>query len=414
MSHNSRRITQQFHNNNHTKIDLLAFTNTTNMNYINEAIGLKDSKKLQNLNPGVYCTLIGDIYYIFLLMDTISGDDYLLLNRTNSYVCINGKRNRVLLYKYMKRGTDINEPIDGTASNSLLESTLQSPLYDRDIVNYKNSIIAIDPNLSMKDITGTILQFTLQGSFTDNSTFDYYRLNTTVNTIFDGIILDGYTMIGSYVRSPYYPTTLNSISSFNIRTMNGDRSYDLKINLKNNIKRLPSGVSDSFIMDSYTKRAFIIFRVGRLVLTGNENWQIKYKTDNYTVFFLKYDTVSIGEDDTSIFCNYFDTITNTDMIYDKEIPHGISNSNDNNNRGIYIRMPNDLLENKKDMLESFRQFLKNAFKSSPVIIEYLLNKERYKSVLLDEYCIKQFYPYTLLNIDYITKIICLSRVLKIR
>ena len=75
-------------------------------------------------------------------------------------------------------------------------------------------------------------------------------------------------------------------------------------------------------------------------------------------------------------------------------------------------MPKDLISDKNDPIESFKDYIREAFKTNPIIVEYLLKNEKYKSVLLDEYCIKQFYPYTDLSISYPTKVICLSRVQK--
>ena len=415
MSYNSRRITQQFHRNNYTKINLLAFTNTSNMNFITEYININESKRIISLKPGVYCVFIGDIYYIFTLCDTVFGNDYIVLNKYNSYSVINGKKKPIRLFKYMRYSEDNDNPgIASEISNSILEFSVEGALNDsNNKINDFNNHLGSDNTITSENTPSSVLEFPLEGVLSDSVSSDSYRLRNTVNTIFDSIVLDGNTTLDDNNRSPYKPTKITSISNFVITTKSSNsREYSLTINIKNNIKKLPSGICDTFVIDSYYKRAFIIYRIGRLILTGNEEWALYNKKDKFYTFFLKYDTFNTGEDDTSLLCNYFPTISNTDIKYDTDKTYAISNSNDESNRGIYVRMPKDLISDKNDPIESFKDYIREAFKTNPIIVEYLLKNEKYKSVLLDEYCIKQFYPYTDLSISYPTKVICLSRVQK--
>lgn len=394
MSYNSRRIMQEFHNHNNTTIKFAASSNIVLSQYITESSNENGEIIIKNKEPGCYNIYLDNNLYLLIIDEKISNDDYICVKeygkinnttllatqRHSAYKSINGKISRINLYK----------------------------LYKND------SVIETDEN---------------------NNEIKWFKINNTVNSYVDGIVIGGYSSLTMYYKfpihasyifqdskeivypvhakyisqnndylpivsakyiynkiSPYSPLELNSINHIDIVSRCGDKINKFPILFKNNIKSLPSGTRDIFIMDSINQKAFIIFNIGRVIFSGAENWKLVYSNAKYATYFLKQEYVHVGEDDTSIICNYFPSVTNSKMLNDNTFYYGISNSNDNNNRGFYVRMPIDLLEDAD--VASFKKFLRNKFTTQPVVVEYLLHECRYKSVLLDEYHIKQFYPYT--------------------
>ena len=45
-------------------------------------------------------------------------------------------------------------------------------------------------------------------------------------------------------------------------------------------------------------------------------------------------------------------------------------------------------------IDNFKKFIRTALKTNPIVVEYKLANIKYKPVLLDEYCIAQYYPET--------------------
>ena len=81
--------------------------------------------------------------------------------------------------------------------------------------------------------------------------------------------------------------------------MQNNKIHKLPILFKNNIKSLPSGVRDVFVLDSINQKAFIIFNIGRVIFSGAEDWKLIYHNNNYATYFLKQEYVHVVEDDNS-------------------------------------------------------------------------------------------------------------------
>lgn len=374
MNKYEKQILTQFNHNNHIRVKRIVNMLSEDYKVLTETPNEDGELIATNKSPGLYRININGISYIINISDTITSSDELhIKDQYNIYYTIDGIKKYIIPYEYI--GPDSRY--------------------------------------------GNIMEFKLESGLKSIATGDYI-INNTVDDILDGLSVVGNSIMtfnsdNEYdIQSPYNPAELNSISSFTVTTKNvniPEKNYSLKINLKNNIKRLPSGISDIFIMDSVRKEAYIIYRIGKLILTGNEAWEIINSTDKYCIFFMQYDHVSTGMDDTSINCNYFPSITDTKMNTDDKITYAISNSNNENKRGIYIRIPVDIIESQD--IDGFKNYLKNVFKTTPIVVEYLLYNNVYKSVLLDEYCIKQFYDNTTVSLDINTQFACFAKVLDI-
>ena len=94
-------------------------------------------------------------------------------------------------------------------------------------------------------------------------------------------------------------------------------------------------------------------------------------------------------DELDIICNYFPTITYSEMMSDGGLLYAISNSNDSNNNGIYIRVPNSIADNDDDV---FNDWIKEMNSSGTFIIaEYHLKKYIWEEISLDKYDFKTYY-----------------------
>ena len=221
-----------------------------------------------------------------------------------------------------------------------------------------------------------------------------YQIKNTVETFLDGIIVEGETIYSN--KSIDSPSELQSLNTITISTSNDKDSDELKILLKNSIKRLPCGICDTFFMDSVYCNAFTIHNIGRTILSGSEPWEIieKYCDSDYNVFFCNYDNIAIGNNKNYInCCSLESTVFNELTNYNGSC---ICIGNSNSTKGVYVKIQKQYAE---DLLE-FKGFLrKQIIDYKPFIVEYLLDKPIYKSVLLDEYHVKTFFKNTSIKIN---------------
>ena len=85
------------------------------------------------------------------------------------------------------------------------------------------------------------------------------------------------------------------------------------------------------------------------------------------------------------------------MIKTANSYNGIATSYGSYGNGFLLKISTDIVPAD---LEELKRFLTHRLLSdNPVIVEYPLASFRYKSVLLDEYHIKTFYPSTIFSID---------------
>lgn len=236
---------------------------------------------------------------------------------------------------------------------------------------------------------------------------DEIILKYTVNDYIDQLIFSGISELklqqGTSIQSIEYPADIISCDYIEVTTKNesGTKADKLILDLKNNIKKLPNGVVDMFIMDATRCNAYCLFNIGRLILTGNEDWKIidELSTDNYTVFFYNFDLAKIQErdDDYSVVCSHFVTkpfskFTNKQL----DTNSAYITLGDSNYNGFLVSIPKSILE--KDVIK-FKNFLSTKFRIKPIIIEYELKNVKTKSVLLDEYHVKTYFPKTIVSFN---------------
>lgn len=354
----NRQLMEEFHKLNHTHTLNTVFTNIefSTIPEENKTIDESESIIIRNLSYGIYKINIGDNNYSFILNDSIYGDDQYIkiINPLNAFIITPSTRKFIRLY-------------------------LQNNLYD--------------------EITNS------------------YILSNTVNAHVNKISVNGYTDFilptGVTEQSPTNIATIKPISEVNIVSYNSDKSAkdNMIIHLKNPIKSTPNGVFDLFTLDCDNYIAEILFKVGRLTITGNEDWEYMkaLSNDTYSIFFLSFDLIKVSIANDNIVCNYFPATSYNGMINNIKTPYCVSSYEDDSSKGIYVLMPNTVVD--KDVLK-FKSYLRNLYKSNPVIIDYELSDYDYKTIILDDYRINTFYPKTILEINYPTKIACYAKTIK--
>lgn len=352
-----KQIPHLFHNQNHTRLKKAGALYTGDYNMLGETFsdGATPPFVYKNLSPGLYLFNDAKRYFMFDLPYALSGDDELVvINRANVYTTVNNKKRRLITYRM---------------SSSVAAGSLNIMLQNKFIGIVDSNVITI---------------------------------NDTIDGNLDMLTICGKTILSDTNPSPYNPIEITSISSFDVTSTGVSDTSTVTINLNNNIKSLPSGISDLFIMDAANKVSYIIYRIGRIILTGNEVWEKEEENSNYCTYFYKFNDASVGTDSTNISCNYFPSMTYSNMKDDKNSTYGICNSNNHNKPGFYIRIPTELIT--EPGVKNFEEYLRTLMKQkNPVIIEYLLDTTRYKSVILDNYDIKQYHPQTEVSLGVNTK-----------
>lgn len=228
-------------------------------------------------------------------------------------------------------------------------------------------------------------------------------INNTVNDTIDMIVIDG--MSTKILDEPNY-SLLRSMSGFRICTGDSpiikDDGY-LDIYLKNNVKSLPNGVKDTFILNSEQQQHHLIYRIGRRVLSGSENLDFleNLSDKDYNVFFLSDSNVKLENSYNNLTCSHFDNIKSSDLINKNNKITGIATGFGSYGNGFFIKVPTNLVEfNVEDPARSFKDWLFNELQSNrPFIIEYSLEEFRYRTVYLDEYHINTYYPKTYIGLN---------------
>lgn len=347
-----RQIPYLFRMQNHITITKAGVCNTGDYYMLSDTF--TETRKppyiYKNTNPGLYLFNYKKRCFIIHLPYALSGDDQLSIEGRIAHTIINTKIRRLIAYE-------------------------------------------VSPSMIPDDI-----QFILQKKFSYPEVTNKYTASNTIAGYLDILTASGLTIVSGNKPSPDNPIDITSISSFNVITKNNKEQSITTINLNNNLKSLPSGISDTFIMDSTKKVSYIINRIGRLVLTGNESWSKIEENDKYCIYFYKFNGAKEGTDANSIICNYFPSMIYSNMIDNKTDTCGICVSNDPFKTGFFVRVPTKTITERG--VDHFKEYLRSLMNNKkPVIIEYQLNTVRYKSIILDTYDIKQYYPKTLISID---------------
>lgn len=238
-------------------------------------------------------------------------------------------------------------------------------------------------------------------------------LNNTVNTEVDKIFITGNTDIeieNGSTQSPDYPAKLISTTKVRLTSQSiEDESLkdNFEIRLKSGLKSLPSGIGDILVLDNINSKSYRIDKIGRMIITGHENWipvENLYVSgkNGYSVYFFNTDYPQIGNNTTDVVCNYFPTIPYSEMFTEGGLRYAISNSNDFNNNGFYIRVPNTVADNDVDI---FKHWLTRSCSEKTIIIEYHLKNYLWKEISLDRYDFRTYYNGTkITTTDNVNKI----------
>lgn len=235
-------------------------------------------------------------------------------------------------------------------------------------------------------------------------------LENTVNTEVDRILVTGNTNIvlqDGATQSPSSPAKLQSTTKINLTAYNADNEEvfnEFSIRLKSSLKSLPSGDGDILVIDNLNSTSVRINKVGRLIITGNEKWEIVEELCDKTnsVYYMPFNLIQIGNNNSTILCNYFPTISCEEMFTTGGLTYAISNSNYPDMNGIFIKVSNK--DAKKD-LEKFKSFLNSLTMREPIIVEYLLKNYQHKEISLDKYDLRTYHKNTkIVSVNNVKKV----------
>lgn len=406
MTHIGLPITNIIHSTNHTQTKRVCSINN-NINYT--TLSPTSNMEYSNLSPGLYSIIINNVTYYFDLYIAVGISDkekLIIKSPHNAYVLLRDSKHMINLYEKINNNSSNEVSLDNTV-NSTIDmivvngKTIQFPLVTNDIQN-RLAVIPKNGVIPKSDIqlveSKTLDQLEIDNIIYRNLDYEkqgiYYRdvdpedINTESKSITD----------------PFY---IRSISKLNIASygypLQVDNYNELEILLKNNIKSLPNGIKDTFILNSEQCQNHIIYRIGRRIFTGGENWQyIEDKSNNNSwLFWLPFDYIKSENSNKNIICSHLNTVTaNTILSASHKAPAIASGYGNKYTNGFLIRMP--ILENPSQLPKDnvFKQWLFDQMdKGSPVIVEYALNSIIYRTVLIDEYHIKTYFSKTNIKLD---------------
>lgn len=405
-------LLQIIHNNNHTQTTRVCSINSKHLTQENSIIRLESNTIFNNLKPGIYSIIINEIEYIFDLYMPISGDREKLIieNPNRAYIKIDTKKFFINLYTKVEEITS-NDIILNNTINNYIEmivingKTIQTQINSTSIQEQ----IAVIPN------NGILPSSTYQED--DSSTIDELRENNTIisgldyeKSISSGIEEETPETQGTYNDKYDYSKSiddtylLQSISKFTISTSNEplteSNCIKLEIFLKNNIKSLPNGIKDTFILNSEQCQNHIIYRVGRLILSGNEDWQFISASNRLWLFWLPYKFIKLEDSNTNIICSHLDNVKASVLVDETCNKSGIGSGYEENNNGFFIRIPSMECDEDENPTTRFRKWLSNELKKGiPFTIEYELQNYIYNTVLIDEYHVKSYFPKTYVKLN---------------
>ena len=201
------------------------------------------------------------------------------------------------------------------------------------------------------------------------------------------------------------PFIIQSVSKFKINTVKkslpANENNELEILLKNNIKSLPNGVKDTFILNSEQCQNHIIYRIGRLILNGTESWEFieEYSTSKSWLFWMPYKYVKLENTYGNIICSHFNNIKSSDLIYNHKNVLGIASSYGDRGNGFFLRIL-PFFHTGLDNTVPLKKWLSSQARTGcPVVVEYALQDYIYNTVLIDEYHIKTYFSKTYITLD---------------
>lgn len=406
-------IMQIIHSNNHTQTARVCNINEKHLSQENVIIQLTMNENgiFNNLKPGIYSIIIDEIEYFFDLYISILGskESLIIKSPNNAYVKIGTKKFLINLYTQAGTNTSNELTLEDTVNNYIEMiiidgKTIQTQINDTSI----QERIAVIPN------SGVLPSSTVQESERKSIT----ELEEEDNTIIYGLDYEksGNTQEGSPESQGTYsdeyidnksiddPYLLQSISKFTIITSDQPLSEsdgnELEILLKNNIKALPNGVKDTFILNSEQCQNHIIYRIGKLILSGNEDWEFISTSNGLWLFWLPYKFIKLEDSNTNIICSHLNNEKASMLIDEDCSKSGIGSGYGDYGNGFFVRIPAMKCEDTERPTARFKRWLSNELrKGSPFVVEYALQNYIYNTVLIDEYHIKTYFSRTYVKLN---------------
>lgn len=175
------------------------------------------------------------------------------------------------------------------------------------------------------------------------------------------------------------------------------------------LNSLPNGDRDYLVIDSHSRRAYVIVKVGELILTGNESWEIATlggapianpdNKDFRYVYSLPYDFGIYDLAGQSLLCSHFTASSPNSIRFGSNI---VSTARDGvDDRGFMINIDAECLKDGRGYIENFKSYLRACYKSNnPVRILYKLKENRVKPIQLDEYALNTQFLNTYVYTNY--------------
>ena len=224
---------------------------------------------------------------------------------------------------------------------------------------------------------------------------DYgHILNHTVNDFLEIYAVDGKTKLPDEDRSLDNPKTLEYISMLNILTTKSNGEVDEYIlNMKNYLKSIDTGypedrrnICDTLYIDAAKNRALFIFRLGRLIFTGNETFihREEYDNDEYKVFFYPNNII---KPNGRIQCSCLKTISWNEMIDTSYFDEGIC-AGSFDEQGFWFKVYGENIFDINSFKAKLGAILDIGF---PLTVTYELNEINYTHSLLNDYKINTYF-----------------------
>ena len=234
---------------------------------------------------------------------------------------------------------------------------------------------------------------------------DPIKIINTVNSNLDLIMIEGETNITrekNFTKSFIdHPCSLSFIDKLSINTWNDDvtDANSLSFNLRHELRSLPSGLKDIFVVDAENQRSYILYKTGHCAITGMEEI-IKvesFSNRDVSVYFIKNENVKKTYSKDDLTCTHFQSIDYEAFRKMEFLENAICISDDNwRGRGFYIKISNEIAPD----IESFVNLINRRwFKEQKLEVVFPLISPYQSNVLLDEYHVKTFFGNTYLEVD---------------
>ncbi len=332
-------IIQTIHNTNHLRTVRKCIINHTDM-IIDHPGLIKFPKKFRNLDPGIHKVRFEkypDKVFFFNLYSKIGPNEMINIDNINYAQYITG----IGVYPIL-----LYEQIDGNIN-----------LIDGTINNYLDLIAVNGKTISIYSDEDKII---------------------TINT----------------------PRRFETMESITVSTSDYNAgNIDTQVfNLRHELRSLPNGKKDLFVLDAENQRSYILYNVGHVNITGMENITRveSFCNDFYSVYFIPNSNVVKTDDPNALICSHFESIKYDKFRRLEFNQNAICISYDDwRGRGFYIKISNDIAPD----IDSFIKFVNgDLFMNHKLEVMFPLSIPYQANVLLDEYHVKTFYNKTKIKI----------------